>query len=475
MARRLLRRLACAFTLIELLVVIAIIAILAAMLLPALASAREKSRRSACMNNLNQFGKSIESYLSDYGQYYPSYSPQDGYGRYTNYYGNENNSYGGVSQSIGINGTQWNGAGGAAVANYNNGVFADTKTGQTVYAAMGKLALSSNAGYHYASIFNPTWRSIGYAKPQGSGGAFLGAGVGAQGNFNMAPIGLGHLIFSGYIGDGKSYYCPTADGSMPHHETSDGANPNAKVASMRDWQTLGGYDRESFAYGNYRAFSAAANPLYSVVSNYCYRNVAYAECGGYFNFANPRGYTNVPFVKPQVSTSHNLGLFKTSKFAGGRALMADGFGNGASRDENMPLPGGSKPIMASSTKVMPLCADGTYSHRDGYNILYGDYSTAWFGDPTQQVIWTITKTTIFSYAAWSWVNQRDGEYCYPPEYTLGGYWNHSYPQRYNNLQTDEAAIIMYSGASYYWHMFDQSAGIDVGTPMMTGKVGALGE
>ena len=423
-----------AFTLIELLVVIAVIAVLAALLLPALAAAREKARRTVCINNLKQIGLAFESYLSDYGGYVPS-SPQWGMGT----------TWEETRSPVSV----W-------VARTRGAIVTDPRTGQQIGA-------HDNGTQGYASVVGheSSWELLA------KGVCNLGTSTHEliefycwpvipnkswePGNLNAGARNIGLLASLEYLPDIRVFGCPSADqgpesyyyrnayGTGGAATVPEGPNDGIFVngpgipSCLSDYKQLGRYDGRALTHGD---FTRVTNVGYGcpyaeervILSNYYYRcNTIGANAGLTYERAAELGFEiPIKYTSPKVSIDVNRRSpqFKTLKTLGGRCLLADSFARWTRAPES-----------ATFYLHYPLAPGwGYYAHRDGYNALYGDYHAAWFGDPQRRLMyWPDAYDATTSYL--NFLNTCHAEIGDPEEYTPS--WVTA------------------------WHEFDVAAGIDV--------------
>ena len=395
MGRDLWRPVCWAFTLIELLVVVAIIAILAAMLMPALGAAREKARRTSCLSNLKQMTSGLEAYCSDYSGYLPSWPG----------WGTESTADGGpaLCRTDGKTGC--------------TGLYKDPRTGKVIMTYGPGLSVQTAAfetrtiacGAHYPATYGDTHCRL--------------ASDWTGSDLKAAPIGLGYLPVCGYLADTRPFWCPSSGGQPLQRGYAYGYAPSWTAfritTSLEKLRGMGPFTGQTLTHGDYSQINLpgygyyyAGGHIKTVQCNYAYRNVPIYNYDSDQRDVKKKG----PYTSPTVMIQPGVPWFRTTRILGARALASDSFAKAS----------------GVSTSAPPWPGDGMDVHREGYNVLYGDYHCAWYGDPQQRYIWW-GQPTSYWYAGLAWMGSR--------------FFTHNDNLKYAYLA---------------WHTLDTASGIDVG-------------
>ena len=229
------------------------------------------------------------------------------------------------------------------------------------------------------------------------------------------------------------------------------------TSSLEDLKTAGGYDHEAISHGfwpkagHWKDATTYTGSYewygFGLQSHYHYRNVPTAiarwdnlakdgeDFDGYDAAATHmvthplRVYLGL--TKPRVMVEIGCPPFKTQKILGGRALVSDSF----SWFNEDPSHG-------------PHAGYGIYAHRDGYNVLYGDWSAKWYGDPQRGIMWPTPN----------WIPRSPGNLDYDGAWTSTDV---NFLCDYYGLTGDQDDDSNRDCSSTIWHILDTAAAIDV--------------
>ena len=262
----------------------------------------------------------------------------------------------------------------------------------------------------------------------------------AEGALKVAPIGLGLLLDTGTLYDSRALYCPSAKDQHMDCEIDARAHHYNPNDSPTDWKAAGGFDAEVLTHGKWHKRGRNAPHMISVFSTYDYRNQPGWDYSSdaMLGPSLARARISVAFTVPKVRSDAGCPAFKTPRLLGGRALVMDSFAKGADTE----IPG-----------------FGAGVHKEGYNVLSGDYSTRWYGDMDGRI------------AGWNMDYPGSDGIRAAGLFHSDGYWAGRFFDSPNELnpqprapgyrQSNMAIGCRTKGVPLVWHTVDVWMGIDV--------------
>jgi hypothetical protein len=200
-------------------------------------------------------------------------------------------------------------------------------------------------------------------------------------------------------------------------------------------------------------------------SHYAYRDVPFAAnrpwCAAYEGAsANSAAFTfsamrpQLAFTRPGIFPRWGAPAFRTQKELAQRALVSDTFSKGVTKDalgRPYPMAGTANTI----TDTVTMAGYGILCHGDGYNVLYGDSSVKWYGDPGQQIIWHAQSYDVYG-APYS----SDLMFHILANNVFQGTNPAGAPFTNASGVSDANASGWKNSSAKIWHDFDAAAGID---------------